>query len=57
MQLSPVSTTNSGSNFDSLGVAVDLHPFTGPFRLSAGLLANDNDLDCDEHAGRQHYRW
>lgn len=35
-----------GLDFDSLGVAVDLHPFTGPFRLSAGLLANDNSLNA-----------
>lgn len=31
-------------NWDSLSVAVDLHPFTGPFRLSAGLMNNDNGL-------------
>ncbi len=33
-------------NWDSLSVGVDLHPFTGPFRLSAGLLANDNGLSA-----------
>jgi hypothetical protein len=33
-------------NWDSLSVAVDLHPFTGPFRLSAGLMKNDNRLDA-----------
>jgi len=31
-------------NWDSLSVAVDLHPFTGPFRVSAGLMKNDNGL-------------
>jgi hypothetical protein len=31
-------------DWDSLGVAVDFHPFAGPFRLSAGLLSNDNSL-------------
>lgn len=33
-------------NWDSLAVGVDLHPFTGPFRLSLGLLANDNGLSA-----------
>lgn len=33
-------------NWDSLAVGVDLHPFTGPFRLSVGLLANDNGLSA-----------
>ena len=33
-------------NWDSLSVGVDLHPFTGPFRLSVGLLANDNGLSA-----------
>lgn len=31
-------------DWDSLAVGVDLHPFTGPFRLSLGLLANDNGM-------------
>jgi len=31
-------------NWDSIAVGVDLHPLTGPFRLSIGLLANDNGL-------------
>jgi hypothetical protein len=35
-----------GLNFDSFGAAIDLHPFTGAFRLSAGLLVNDNGLDA-----------
>ena len=33
-------------NWDSSSVGVDLHPFTGPFRLSVGLLANDNGLSA-----------
>lgn len=33
-------------NWDSLAVGVDMHPFTGPFRLSLGLLANDNGLSA-----------
>jgi len=33
-------------NFDSIGAAIDLHPFTGPFRVSAGLLINDNNLEA-----------
>lgn len=33
-------------SWDSLAVGVDLHPFTGPFRLSVGLLANDNRLSA-----------
>ena len=33
-------------DWDSLAVGVDLHPFTGPFRLSVGLLANDNSLSA-----------
>ena len=33
-------------NFDSIGAAIDLHPLTGPFRVSAGLLINDNSLDA-----------
>ena len=33
-------------NWDSIAVGVDLHPFTGPFRLSLGLLANDNGLSA-----------
>jgi len=37
---------NFGLNFDSFGAAIDFHPLTGAFRLSAGLLANDNGLDA-----------
>jgi len=33
-------------SWDSLAVALDLHPFTGPFRLSVGLLKNDNGLSA-----------
>jgi hypothetical protein len=33
-------------SWDSLSVALDLHPFTGPFRLSVGLLKNDNGLSA-----------
>ncbi len=33
-------------NWDSISVGVDLHPVTGPFRLSVGLLANDNGLSA-----------
>lgn len=32
--------------WDSLSVGVDFHPSRGPFRLSAGLLSNDNGLDA-----------
>lgn len=35
-----------GLNFDSFGAAIDVHPLTGAFRLSAGLLVNDNGLDA-----------
>ncbi len=28
--------------WDSLSLAFDFHPFTGPFRLTAGVLQNDN---------------
>jgi hypothetical protein len=30
--------------WDSLAIGVDLHPFKSPFRLSAGILRNDNGL-------------
>jgi len=33
-------------SWDSLAVGIDLYPFTGPFRLSLGLLANDNNLSA-----------
>ncbi len=42
--------TESGINydfdldFDSLSVGVDVHPFTGAFRVSGGLLRNDSSL-------------
>jgi hypothetical protein len=32
--------------WDSLSVAVDFHPTRKPFRVSAGLLSNDNGLDA-----------
>ncbi|MBN1237240.1 MAG: hypothetical protein JXB36_02000 [Gammaproteobacteria bacterium] len=32
--------------WDSLSVAVDLHPTGGPLRVSVGLLRNDNRLDA-----------
>ena len=28
--------------WDSISLALDFHPFTGPFRLTAGVLQNDN---------------
>jgi hypothetical protein len=31
--------------WDSLSVGVDLHPLKGPFRVSAGVLHNNNGLD------------
>ena len=31
--------------WDSLAVGVDLHPFKSPFRLSAGILRNNNGLN------------
>jgi hypothetical protein len=31
--------------WDSLSVGVDLHPFKSPFRLTAGILRNDNGLN------------
>ena len=31
--------------WDSLSLAVDLHPFKSPLRLTAGLLSNDNRLE------------
>ncbi len=33
--------------WDSLAVGVDLHPFKSPFRLSAGILRNNNGLNGD----------
>lgn len=33
--------------WDSLAVGVDLHPLKSPFRLSAGILHNDNGLNGD----------
>ena len=33
-------------NFDSLSVAVDVHPMKGPFRISGGFLRNDNELSA-----------
>jgi hypothetical protein len=33
--------------WDSLAVGVDLHPFKSPFRLSAGILHNNNGLNGD----------
>ena len=35
--------------WDSLAVGADLHPFKGPFRLSAGVLHNKNGLDGSSH--------
>lgn len=32
--------------WDSLSVGVDFHPMRGPFRLSIGLLSNDNGLEA-----------
>lgn len=32
--------------WDSLSVGVDFHPFKTPFRISGGLLRNDNRLDA-----------
>jgi hypothetical protein len=29
-------------DWDSISLALDFHPFTGPFRLTAGVLQNDN---------------
>jgi len=31
--------------WDSLSLGVDLHPFKSPFRLTAGILRNDNGLN------------
>ena len=31
--------------WDSLSIGVDLHPFKSPFRLTAGILRNDNALN------------
>jgi hypothetical protein len=31
-------------DFDSMAIGVDFHPFTGAFRVSGGLLKNDNTL-------------
>jgi hypothetical protein len=31
--------------WDSLSIGVDLHPFKSPFRLTAGILRNDNGLN------------
>jgi len=33
-------------DFDSLTVGVDLHPLKGKFRVSAGLMRNDNSLSA-----------
>ncbi|HVY64506.1 MAG TPA: hypothetical protein VHH11_06765 [Gammaproteobacteria bacterium] len=33
--------------WDSLSVAVDLHPLKSPFRLSAGILRDSNRLDAE----------
>jgi hypothetical protein len=33
--------------WDSLSVAVDIHPFRSAFRVSAGVLRNDNRLDAE----------
>lgn len=33
-------------NWDSLSVAVDFHPLKSPFRLTLGMLRNDNGLDA-----------
>ncbi len=33
-------------DFDSLSVGLDVHPTTGPFRISFGLLQNDNSLSA-----------
>jgi hypothetical protein len=33
--------------WDSLSVAVDFHPTKSPFRLTAGLLRNDNGLNAE----------
>ncbi len=32
--------------WDSISAGVDFHPLKGPFRLSGGLLINDNGLDA-----------
>jgi hypothetical protein len=32
--------------WDSLSIAADLHPTKSPFRLTAGLLANDNRIEA-----------
>jgi len=32
--------------WDSIGAAVDIHPFRGAWRVSAGLLRNDNRLEA-----------
>lgn len=32
--------------WDSISAAFDFHPTRGPFRLTAGLLSNDNGLDA-----------
>lgn len=36
--------------WDSLSVAVDVHPFTGPFRVTAGVLRNDNRLEASSRS-------
>jgi len=33
-------------DFDSMSLGVDVHPFTGAFRVSAGLLNNDSGLSA-----------
>jgi hypothetical protein len=33
-------------NWDSLSVAVDFHPLKSPFRVTLGVLRNDNGLDA-----------
>jgi hypothetical protein len=33
-------------DWDSLSLAIDFHPGAGPFRVTAGVLRNDNGLDA-----------
>ena len=36
--------------WDSISLALDFHPFTGPFRLTAGVLQNDNVVSAQSRA-------
>ena len=36
--------------WDSLAATFDFHPFKGPFRLSLGLLSNDNRVELESRA-------